>query len=174
LQRLLGVGATWLDAACNDGEVEGDDQRVQHEHRPHSHPGDAEVLVHEEDDQPHPDDEALLQEEDMAVAELEQPSHERIAFGTPALQPDQREEGVEDVEDEDADQEEDIGSVEGIDVDVSTFARAAAAPTLSTAEQRIPDAGGSIPPIAVLAPFDGRPGVADGNVSAVLSVSETD
>jgi hypothetical protein len=77
--------------------------------------------VHHQEDQPEADHDALLDQEEV-VSLTDQPVHDRVGFASAALHPDQREERVEDVQHEDADEQRDVRGVEAIDVDVPGLA----------------------------------------------------
>jgi len=110
-----------VDPRRDQRDVEHQDRGVEHQHRPESDPGDAEVLVHRQDHEPDAHHEALLQQEGI-VAEAQQPHHVGVGLAAPALEPDQREEGVEDVEREDAHHQQHVGAVETVDVDALALA----------------------------------------------------
>lgn len=92
-----------VESARHQREVVEDEHGVDAGHRPHSPARQSEVLVDQQEDQPDADHDALLDQEEI-TALLDQPIHEGIGFGAAALEPDQREERVENVEDEDADE----------------------------------------------------------------------
>jgi hypothetical protein len=61
--------------------------------------GESEVFVDQKHDQPNSDNDALLQQE-RSLPDFQQKGHEGIGLGASTLQPEEREERIEDIQDE--------------------------------------------------------------------------
>jgi hypothetical protein len=130
--------AAWVDPGCDQHEVVEDEQGIEAGRRPQPEACHAEVLVHQQQYQPQSDHEALLRQE-CPIANTENPGHEGVGLDTATLQPEQSEERIEDIEDEDEDQQRHVAALEDVDVDVLLFAGAASVPPAPCAREGAPD-----------------------------------
>ena len=112
--------------------------QVEYERTPEPQSGDAKVFVNYQDEEPDTDDDTLLKQKEHVVG-ADQQIHQGVALAAAHFQPAQGKEGVEDIEQQNRNREQEVLS--GVRVDVDVVALSDTPPTFSLveAQQRIPD-----------------------------------